>query len=394
MMVFINRMGAAVLAGDIQIAFEATPAETGLLSSLFFYTYALMQIPGGLLTDHIGPRRVMLSSLLIGSAGIGIFAAAPTMSWALAGRFLIGVGMASILVPSYRILANWFPPQKFIAMASIVVSTAGLGGLLAGAPLAVGGIVLGWRTCQMILAVLTFLLALSVWLNVYNFPDKEKNGAQTGRKPFSMHIVMENLRLVCADKQCWVLAFWFFVNGGICFSFSGLWAGPYFSQVCGWSKEATGMLISLFGIGIVIGPLSASYLCRKLSGRGLLSSSMAVLAAILILLMILGEDLPFSVACLWCVAFTTVIAAPFGVVFDIVKRSHTAEVSGLASGFVYTFCMMGAACMQAVIGLWLQNEPKGQNFTHEDFFPIFAVYALLALTATVAPYLLKKEKHD
>jgi len=50
--------------------------------------------------------------------------------------------------------------------------------------------------------------------------------------------------------------------------------------------------------------------------------------------------------------------------------------------------------MQAVIGLWLQNEPKGQNFTHEDFFPIFAVYALLALTATVAPYLLKKEKHD
>lgn len=387
MMVFINRMGSAVLAGDIQSSFGASASDIGLLSSLFFHTYAFMQIPGGLLTDHFGPRRVMFSSLLVGGAGMTVFAVAPDMSWAFVGRFFTGLGMASILVPSYRILANCLPPRKFVLNASTVVSVAGLGGLLAGAPLAVGGVVFGWRGCQLALAFLTMILAASVWLKVRDSPQARTAASA----PFSLTDALNKLRAVCGNRQSLLLALWFFVNGGVCFSFSGLWAGPYFEQVCGYGKEGTGLLVSLFGLGIILGPLSASFLSGCLSGPRFLACSMLLLAALLGVLILTGKDLPYPATCLWCVAFTAVIAAPFGVVFELVKSAFPSCMSGLASGFVYTFCMMGAACMQWLIGVQLQKN-VGASLLHSDFVPVFTGYLLLSLVAALASFFVEDKR--
>lgn len=386
LLVFIHRMGAAVLSAEIQTDLEATPLSVGLLCSVFFYTYAVMQIPGGILTDRFGPRRVMMTALCLGAFGSALFAAAPNVSWAFAGRFFIGMGMACVLVPSYRLLSEWFSPQEFVGKASVVVSVAGCGGLLAGAPLAMGNAAFGWRVCQSVLSIVALLLAVLMWCHVRDRPHEKNSRGDF----FSFSGTMRTLCRVCQNRRIQILSFWFFVNGGICFSFSGLWAGTYFVEVCGWTQEASSFLVSLFGVGIVIGPLLITFVSRIMKGSRILEVSMLLLAVLLGILLLYGDHMAYIVACLWSVSFTAVIAAPFGVVFDIVRDAFDSSAGSLASGLVYTFCMLGAACMQGGIGFQLQKMPEDSLLEQGDFVPVFIGYLVLALIAAVAARFIRR----
>ena len=379
LMVFFNRMAPAVLAGHLRAAFHVDTAFTGLLAAAFFYAYAVMQIPGGLLTDRFGPKRVIMASLVTAAAGLALFASASNAATALAGRTLIGLGFAAVLVPAYAILANWCTPQGFVTAASVVVSVGGLGSFLAGAPLVWCQELLGWRQCQLVLAGVSLGLAVLVWFGV-----RERPAMVAATRP-SAPPFREAFRIVCASRESWLLGCWFFVNGAIAFSFAGLWAGPYFVQVRGWSAAEAGFLISLFGLGIIVGPLVGAAITRVTPWRpAVLALSKGLTFLALGWFWLYGASQSYAMASLWCVAFTAILGAPFGTLFALLKDSLPASVRGVASGFVYTFCMLGAAGMQMLVGLMLQGGSTGATLTVEAYSPVFVLYMALAAVAFAA----------
>ena len=76
---FFHRVAPGTVAKELMAAFQGGGALVGLLSSLYFYAYAGLMLPAGLLVDAYGPRRVVavggtlmgLGTLLMGWAWSG-----------------------------------------------------------------------------------------------------------------------------------------------------------------------------------------------------------------------------------------------------------------------------------------------------------------------------------
>ena len=240
LLVYVHRMCPAVLAEDIMRSFGASGATTGLLASAYFYPYALMQAPGGLIADKLGPRRLVTLSMLAASLGSVLFAMSVGVGTAFWSRVLVGLGVSVVLVPTYKALTTWFPAKDYVLGASLVISIAGLGGLLAGSPLAWLSEAIGWRGSFWVIAGLTMTNALMVWFLVrdkpqdFDLPPVEPYTFDSGREQAIP--VAQVLGMVLGSKDFWLLAGWFFFNGGVLFSFAGLWAGPYFMQAYAMSK--------------------------------------------------------------------------------------------------------------------------------------------------------------
>ena len=69
---------------DIDYQIEAD--VIGILGSIYFYCYAAMQFPAGLLSDSVGPRRTVTFSLLLAALGSLVLGLAPSITVALVAR--------------------------------------------------------------------------------------------------------------------------------------------------------------------------------------------------------------------------------------------------------------------------------------------------------------------
>ena len=88
--------------------FGLSPAELGLLTSLYLWPFAIMQPVAGLLTDHLGSRRSVTGFLIIAGVGQLLLAMAPSFGLALLGRACTGIGTSILYVAAAKIMAQWF----------------------------------------------------------------------------------------------------------------------------------------------------------------------------------------------------------------------------------------------------------------------------------------------
>jgi sugar phosphate permease len=85
-LVFFNQMSVAVVANDMMTDLACNTTVIGVMASIYFYVYAAMQIPAGLLCDSVGARKTVSFSLGIAAIGAMIFGFAPTANIAMVGR--------------------------------------------------------------------------------------------------------------------------------------------------------------------------------------------------------------------------------------------------------------------------------------------------------------------
>ncbi|MFP4668629.1 MAG: MFS transporter, partial [Desulfobacterales bacterium] len=104
------RASMAVISSDLISDLGLSASDLSLLSSSFFYAFALVQIPIGLSLDRFSPRITMSVLSFFGVAGALCFAWAGSLNTALAGRILLGVGMACNLMGPFKLLTLWFGP--------------------------------------------------------------------------------------------------------------------------------------------------------------------------------------------------------------------------------------------------------------------------------------------
>ena len=234
-LVYFHRLCPAVLAVDMMSDLHATATLTGLLGAAYFYPYALMQLPAGLLSDSWGPRKTITLFFLVAFIGSVILGLAPTVLWAIVGRSLVGLGVAMLFVPTLKVLAEWYHVREFALMTGILMALGGVGSLSAATPLAYLSARIGWRLSFVSVGVFTLLLAALVYGFVRNRPGdmgwpSPAEGSNTGPAPIRIGLV-DGVRRVVTCSAFWPLAAWFFFNCAIFFSFGGLWGGPFLVQM-------------------------------------------------------------------------------------------------------------------------------------------------------------------
>lgn len=139
----------AAVAGELQDEWDLT--STGLAWLViavqlgFVAGAATMTIIG--LSDHIGPRRLILIGATVAAIANGVIVLLPGMGWALPARFLTGAALAAVYPPAMKVMASWFQKGRGMALG-VMIGALTVGSALPHLVNALGG--LDWRLTMLV----------------------------------------------------------------------------------------------------------------------------------------------------------------------------------------------------------------------------------------------------
>jgi sugar phosphate permease len=398
-LVYFHRLCPAVVALDMMRDLEAGGVLVGLLSSAYFYPYAAMQLPAGLLSDSWGPRRTVTAFFLVAVIGSGLLATATSTTAAITGRVLVGLGVSMLFVPTMKVLAEWFRPGEFATMTGILMAMGGLGSLAAATPLAALAAWIGWRASFGVVGVVTLVLAVLVWVVVRDRPADlgwpspvAQGGDEPGKAPAAIPLAA-GVRRVVGDGRFWVLSIWFFFDCAVFFSFGGLWGGPYLMQVHGLTRQQAGHVLSMLAVGMVVGSPAVSYVSNRIfRGRKPVMVVCAVATVgMTACLAWFTATLPLPALYALCLGLGIFTSAVVVVGFTVAKELFPVQMAGTATGLVNLFPFAGGAVFQPVLGSVLERYGKVEGaFTVAGYRAAFAVLAGCAVVTLLASLFLSE----
>ncbi|MEO6943794.1 MAG: MFS transporter [Lacisediminihabitans sp.] len=302
---YVDRGSISVAMPLIQKDFTLTPAEIGLLSSAFFWTYALMQIPIGWVIDRYGPRKVIAGSAF----GWGLATAASGLAWGFGSLFwlrsVIGIAEAGIYPSGGKLNATWMTQTERGRGATILDGGAPLGSAIGG--IAIVGLILltgSWRPAFIIAGLATVLVGFLAWWYIRNNPREHKsaNAAE-----------IEHIELAHAEEERLALpegatgpgklrnffryrSFWAMCTGWLGFNgvFYGLltWGPLYLFDARGFKLSDLGWsTFAIFGAGFVgeiIGGLIADYWRSRGGSANLVMRVLLGFAAVMVVAGLFG----------------------------------------------------------------------------------------------------------
>lgn len=400
--VFFHRLSLSVIADTLVEDFKTTAGVMGLLGSIYFYFYAAMQLPAGLLSDSVGPRRSVTAFFIVGAAGSILFGLAPTIEIAFAGRIMVGIGVSMVFIPTMKILSRWFYPHEFATMTGILNAVGGMGVLAATWALAAMTSSLGWRMSFELIGGCSLVLVLFLWLIVMDRPgDKgwpiieDMKDADCEPSPPAPAIgLWEGLKKVFSNPRFWPLALWFFFDNGVFFGLGGLWGGPYLMHVYGLSRNTAGSILSMIAWAMIIGsPLIGLFSDRMVKSRKIpitLCSTLLVLVLGILYAFPKGLSLPvlYGVFFLFAVCSASIVA----IGFTSAKELFPVSMAGTSVGMVNLFPFAGGAVFMPLLGRVLDAYPGTSPgvYSLEGYSRMLFVLLITSLAALSCSLMIKE----
>ena len=171
---YFDRINLSVAGPQLQELFGLDPAQLGWLFSAFFWSYALLQIPTGMILDRFGVTPIGRIGAALWSAATALTALASGFGGILAARVLLGVAEAPAFPGNSKATGYWFPRAER-SLATAIFDAAAKFSNVIGAPLvALAVIYFGWRGAFYATAVLSFLYFVAFWL-FYRDPSADSH---------------------------------------------------------------------------------------------------------------------------------------------------------------------------------------------------------------------------
>jgi MFS family permease len=236
-------------------------ADLGLLTSLYFLGFAAAQIPGGMLLDRFGPRRVNAGLLLVAAAGMLLFGVAPNLATMMLGRLLIGIGASTCLGGAFKALAQHFPPRHLPLLNGLTMAVGGLGGVVVGSPLSWLLTQAGWRMICAGLAAFIVAVAVAIWVGAPETQGAEQRDGIVSQFKGTLWILNR--------ASFWKTASFSAMTQGVFYATQSLWVGAYLRDASAVPASEAAALVSTLGLAMMAGCVSFGLLAKALERRGL-----------------------------------------------------------------------------------------------------------------------------
>jgi MFS transporter, ACS family, D-galactonate transporter len=275
---YIDRASLSVAMPLIGKEFDLDPAMQGLILSSFFWTYAFMQVPGGMLADRCKPRIVIALS----TVGWGFFqtVAAVSTSWTMLLLTRLGLGMteAPIYPAGGKLNAMWMTPNERARGATLLDGGAPLGAALGA--IMIAGLIAGlgsWRLAFLVAGVGTMACGPLAWWYIRNSPREHPMVSDAEARHIEEAHAAEDAQNPQTASGSWSAYFrfrsmWCMCLGWMFFNtvFYGLltWLPSYLFKVHGFDiKTLGGATFIIFFAGFV-GELLGGWISDKWRARG------------------------------------------------------------------------------------------------------------------------------
>ena len=266
---YIDRVNVGFAALTMNRDLGFSPSVYGFGAGLFFLSYAICQVPAGIIVGRIGPRRATMYVLLLW----GVISAANAFVWSPASfyalRFSLGVAEAGFFPAMILYLTLWFP-KSWLARCIAMFQAANPLAVFVGAPLS--GAILGldgslsfrgWQWLFLLEGVPACLLAFAVYRLLPDGPPEAAWLKQDEQTAISSRLNTEGIAArgdvgaALRDYRVYAIGF---AAAGMMFCQAGiqLWA-PQIVQSLGFSNLAVGSLLSLPAILAAMGMVAWGY---------------------------------------------------------------------------------------------------------------------------------------
>ncbi len=387
---FVQRVSPSVMTAELMRDFAVGGAALGSLSAFYFYAYASIQLPVGMLTDHFGPRKLMsFAAVLCALASLG-FALSDSVLTASIGRAMIGGTVAFGFVGTLAIAGYWFKPSQYALLAGLLQSVGMSGAIFGQAPLRQMVESIGWRDTMNVLALVALVLAVSLFLLVpMRSREQKKHRAGGG--------ILKGLKAVAKNPQTWICSLIGFGMAATMLAFGGLWGVPWLSSAHGYSTtEAAGITSMLFVGWAIFSPLSG-WASDRMGRRNPILRAGALIS--LMALVCLIYFTPDSTVLLMALIFVLGVGGcAMTVCFGSVKELNDINYASTSLGLM-NMCIVGSgAVMQPLIGWlldtnWDGNLQQGARvYDAGTYSTAFASLLVVNLAALVGTFLLRETR--
>ena len=362
--------------------FNLDRAALGLLGSVFFYAYALFQVPWGIASDRFGNRGVTGLGLFLIALTMGGFATSQSAGALLFWRCAAGVASAAVYVAIAGALARWFPPGERGLSQSTFAGVGGAAGESAAfflLPVLAIYFASGWRSATNWMAFAIAAIAVVCLLFLRSAPPAQQ---ATTKKPFPIALLAD-LRLWCyAVVYCG-----FIIGVRNAQAWTAIYVADVYTMAHGMQLNAAvvaaGLLVmvaySLLGRGL--GVPAAGWLSDILLKRGI--SRMTLVFMWLVVIIVSFQLLSMQITTMWAVAVIAVVLGTavnsFALVTVLVNETYGPDKTASIFGFVNTVGQIAGATVLAGSGYLGIAMSTGERNSLEEYYGIW-----LAGTASVA----------
>ena len=350
---FIQRVAPSVMTEELMAEFTVGGAALGSLSAWYFYAYASIQLPVGILTDRFGPRKLMSVAALICTVSSIGFAMSESVFLASISRAMIGASVAFCFIGTLTVATYVFLPKRFAMLAGLLQAVGMIGAILGQAPLRLFIESYGWRNANYTLAGIAIILSLLCYYIIPKRPAQLRN-----RKVVGGQEIWVNFKKILSNRQSWYCAGIGFGMTAIMLGFSGLWAVPWLSTVHEFSKTQAATMASMLFFGWALSSPIVGWLSDKIGHRKPILY-VGVLGNLAFFSVIVLGDISDSASLSVLLFLTGMSGAAMTVGFSCIREVNTHQAGATALGFM-NMCVVGAgAVIQPLIGWLLDKDWSG-----------------------------------
>jgi MFS family permease len=385
---FVQRVSPSVMTSELMSDFAVGGAALGSLSAFYFYAYASIQLPVGMLTDHFGPRKLMSFAMaLCALASVG-FAFSDSVLTASLGRAFIGGTVAFGFVGTLAIAGYWFKSTQYALLAGLLQTVGMCGAIFGQAPLRQMVESIGWRGTMHVLALVALVLALLLFFLV---PLRSSEQKQHGPGPG----ILKGLHAVTINPQTWICSLIGFGMAATMLAFGGLWGVPWLNSVHGYTTTEAAAVTSMIFVGWAIFSPLAGWASDRMGRRNiiLLGGSMLALIALACLIYYTPDNSPLLMLLIFLIGAG---GSSMTVCFGSIKELNDSRYSSTSLGLM-NMCIVGSgAVMQPLVGWLLDLNWSGEMldgarvYAGHNYSLAFSSLLILNFTAFVAALFLRE----
>ena len=369
---FSFQVSAAIMVKQWMATFHLNSAGVGFLSSTFFYTYLVLQIPGGLLLDRWGVRHILMLGVVLFIIGLCLFATTHTLWVAILARMLMGAATAPAVASVICLGANWFSPARFAMVVGLTEMMGSLGAVFGEGVMSHWVQSMGWQASLVVWIVFGIVLVMAMFFWVYDRPIASVPVVVEQSSESARQAMYANTRATLGNAQVWLNGLYCGLLFAVNAAFAGLWGVPFLQRVHGLSLQLSAWLVVLVPLGVIVGGPFVGYMCDRMGMHRMFMRIGAVGGTLVTVFFIVVSI--HHVALLGSVLFLMgFFSATYVIPFANIKNLVALEARGMAMAVANTFCILvGAPILQPLFG-WILHH--GLERVTPDGIPIYSIQA-------------------